>query len=127
MRDPPPWVRGRNGGVGDYQVAPQESDLPRHEEENQQEHDRYRAERRSQSSRSHRGLALDVIPSYGPPYGKGDGCSEVGEKREQPRGCDYQTGGEQNEDWSYGSEKGLPGKSEVGGGTEGENGCQKGN
>ena len=83
----------------DYQVAPEESDLPWYEGENQQEGDRYRAYRRSQSARSHWGFAVDIFPAYNPPYGRGDGCSEVGEEGEEPECYDDQAGGEQQEDW----------------------------
>ena len=77
----------------DYQVAPKESDLPWHEEEDQQESDHNRTYRRSQSARSHRGLAFAIFPAHDPSYGRGDCRSEVGEEREEPESHDDETGG----------------------------------
>ena len=106
----------------DYQVAPKESDLPRHQEENEQESDCNRAYRRPQSARSHWRFALAVFPAHDPPYGGGDSCSKVGEERKEPEGYDNETGGEQYEDWSEEGEERFARESEVRGGREGESG-----
>ena len=103
----------------DYQVTPEESDLPRYEEENQQKRDRYRTYCRSQPPRSHREFVLAIFPTHYPSYGRSDGCSEVGEEGKEPKGYDDQAGREQHENWGQEGEEWLAGESEVCGGREG--------